>query len=163
MSASHTATSTYTSADIENVVRRLTADLVMIASSSGGASEDQARKWAHDIELLAKGGYLKAVDLTLLSGEEEHMATRFEFNPETGAVKSSRPGARWPRVPSPRLSITLFYTSRYDAKARLTLAEKLSINWTPSTRDTSHASLKKAGGRNYVSGGYGIERQDFER
>lgn len=39
MSYSTTQTSTYTSTDIEAVMKRITADLVMIASSSGAVSE----------------------------------------------------------------------------------------------------------------------------
>src|SRR3954453_2944041 len=60
---SYTATAsdtyTYTTADIETVVRRFTADIVMIAQSSGAITEAKARDYAHDVEALAKKGYLK--------------------------------------------------------------------------------------------------------
>ena len=36
MSQTRTATATYTVVDVENVVRRVKADLVMIADSTGG-------------------------------------------------------------------------------------------------------------------------------
>ena len=38
----------------------------MIAQSSGAITEACAHDYAHDVELLAKEGYLKSVDLTLL-------------------------------------------------------------------------------------------------
>ena len=59
MSYTTTQTDTYTTSDIETVLRRFTADLVMIAQSSGAMIEASARNYAHDIELLAKSGYLK--------------------------------------------------------------------------------------------------------
>ena len=46
-------------ADIETVVRRFKADLVMIAQSTGAFTEAKARDYAHDVEVLAKEGYLK--------------------------------------------------------------------------------------------------------
>lgn len=71
MSYSSTETSTYTATDVEAVMRRITADLVMIAASTGAVTETCARNWAHDIELLAKNGYLNYVDLTLISNGVE--------------------------------------------------------------------------------------------
>ena len=56
MSYSATQTTTYTTTDIEAVVRRITADLLMIASSSEAVTEVKAKEWANDIELLAKNG-----------------------------------------------------------------------------------------------------------
>ncbi len=72
-----TFTHTYTTTDIETVVRRFTADLVMIAQSSGALTEAEAREYAHDVEELAKAGYLKAVDLTLFSRTTEVRATTY--------------------------------------------------------------------------------------
>ncbi len=56
MSSSYSSTysSTYTVADVEKVVRSIKADLIMIASSTRAMTEDKAKEYAHDIELLAK-------------------------------------------------------------------------------------------------------------
>ena len=62
VSNSSTVTSSYTVADVAKVVRSIEADLVMIASSTGAVSENKAREYAHDIELLAKSDYLAKVD-----------------------------------------------------------------------------------------------------
>lgn len=70
MSQTATRTETYSVADIETVMRRVKMDLMMIASSTGAATEERAKEWAHDIDLLAKGGYLKSVDVTILSGDK---------------------------------------------------------------------------------------------
>jgi hypothetical protein len=101
-------TYTYTIADIETVVRRFTADLVMIAQSSGSITEAKAHQYAHDVELLAKNGYLKRVDLTLFSGTTEIMATQYTVNRAAGSLSMSRPGGvLWPRIPNATLRIIL--------------------------------------------------------
>src|ERR1700731_2681015 len=72
------ATDTYTTLDVETVVRRFTADIVMIAQSSGAITEEKAREYAHDVEALAKRGYIKQVDLTLFSGAVERRSEPFK-------------------------------------------------------------------------------------
>ena len=44
MSATRTATATYTTVDIENVVRRMKADLAMIADSTGAWTAAHGRR-----------------------------------------------------------------------------------------------------------------------
>jgi hypothetical protein len=162
MSYTYAATETYSVADIEVVMRRVTADLVMIASSTGAITEEKARSWGHDIEVLAKNGYLKKVDLTLLSFGVEQKATCFEVNVASGDLTMSRPGGvMWPQVPNPELRIVLSYTSDYDNAAKEKMSPKLKINWVPSTVDLSHSTLTSSANRDYVSNGYGMQRKDF--
>jgi hypothetical protein len=162
MSYSYAATETYSVADIEVVMRRVTADLVMIAASTRAITEDKARDWAHDIEILAKNGYLKKVDLTLLSHGVEQKATCFQVNTDSGDMTTSRPGGvMWPQVPNPQLRIVLSYTPAYDDDAKEKMAPKLNINWVPSTNDISHPTLTAGTSRDYTSHGYGMQRKDF--
>jgi Bacterial HORMA domain family 1 len=162
MSYTSTATDTYSVADIEIIMRRVTADLIMIASSTKAISEQKARDWGHDIELLAKNDYLKKVDLTLLSFGVEQKATCFEVSTTPGELVMSRPGGvLWPQVPSPELRIVLWYTATYDDAAKGKMAPKLNINWVPTTADTSHRTLTTNTCRDYVSNGYGMQRKDF--
>lgn len=51
-SATQTASETYSVADIENVVRRFTTDLRMIAESSGTLTRLEAEDYGEDIEYL---------------------------------------------------------------------------------------------------------------
>lgn len=162
MTYSSTTTETYSVTDIETVMRRVTADLVMIAGSTGAVNEDKARDWGHDIETLAKNGYLEAVDLTLLSAGAEVKAIRYDVNTESGALTTSRPGGvLWPKVAQPELRIILFHTDTYNSDAKEKMAKKLRISWSPSKADTSHSALKFSLGRNYVSNGYGMQRKDY--
>ena len=160
-----TATNSYTTADVENVVRRFTADILMIAQSTGAITEAKARQYAADVEILAKKGYLSAVDLTLLAGGScgaEVRAVKYTVNTTAGDLTSSRPGGiLWPRVNDPFLRIVLSHTSAYDDSAKTALAPKLNIAWTPTNADTSHLSLNQSGGRDYASNGWGMQRKDY--
>jgi hypothetical protein len=161
-SSAVTVTETYTTIDIENVMRRFTADLVMIAQSSGAISENKAREYAHDAELLAKNGYLEQVDVTLFSGAVEVRATRYTVNTASGDLTMSRPGGvLWPRVLDPFLRIVLCHADTYTAAARESTKRKLKINWTRTTADTSHGGLKVTGVRDYASNTWGMQRKDF--
>jgi hypothetical protein len=160
-----TATKSFTNADIENVVRRFTADILMIAQSTGAVSEAKAREYAADVETLAKKGYLSAVDLTLFSGGysgNEERAVKYTVSTNAGDLTSSRPGGtRWPRVNDPYLRIILSYTSSYNDAAREALKPTLNIQWTPTNADTTHSRLNQSGGRDYASNGWGMQRKDF--
>lgn len=164
MSQSSTFSATYTDVDVAIVMRRVTADLMMIASSSGGVTEERARDWGHDIELLANGGYLRAVDITLSSAGIEQRAIRFEVKTESGQLTMSRPGGvLWPRLYQPDLRIVLFHTDLYDAAAKAQMSSKLRLSWTPTLANTSHSTLNAAAGRDYVSHGFGMQRKDFTK
>lgn len=157
-----TSTSTYSVVDVENVVRRFSADIVMIASSTGAITEAKAREYAKDIETLAKNGYLSAVDVTLLKHGVELKAVRYDVTTDAGGLNSSRPGGvLWPREPDGWVRVTIWYTSAYDDAAREKMKGKLEIGWGPSTEDTSHSALQQQGSRDYASGGFGMQRKDF--
>jgi len=162
MTQTASATATYTVLDIEKVVRRVKADLVMIADSTGGWTSEKTQHYAHDVELLAKAGFLRYVDVTLLSNGIEVKATRFDVDTEAGGLTSSRPGGvLWPRVVAAELRIVLGYTSAYTLAAREAMKSKLNVGWITSTADTSHSALKAAGGRDYASNAYGMQRRDW--
>ena len=162
MSQTKTASATYTTTDIENVVRRVRADLTMIADSTGAWTPQKAADYAHDIEILAKAGYLAWVDITLLQNDVELKAVRFDVDTDLGTLSTSRPGGvLWPRVTGANLRIVISYTNAYTSEAREATQGKLKINWTASSADTSHSDLSSSGGRNYVSSTYGMQRKDW--
>lgn len=159
-----TSSYTYTESDIEAVLRLFTADIVMIAQSSGALTESKARHYAHDVEALAKKGYLAWVDLTLFSNGAEVEATRYTVNTSGNDLVSSRPGGvMWPRVSNPFFQIILSYTSAYDSSAREAMRPHLLIPWGPTSADTNHSSLKASGGRDYSSNGWSLQRQNYSK
>lgn len=160
--STYSASETYTTTDIATVIRRFTADIVMIAQSSGAITEKKARDYAHDVEELAKNGFLKKVDLTLFTGSSEVRATQYTVNSSSGDLTMSRPGGvRWPQVNDPYLRIILSYTSDYGSSEKESMKKKLKINWAPTNDDTSHSSLKSCGSRDYAKNGWGMQRKDF--
>ena len=162
MSQTRTASATYTTTDIENVVRRVKAVLTMFAYSTSGCTPQKAADYAHDVEVLAKAGYLAWVDVTLLQYGVELKAVRFDVDTDAGTLSTSRPGGvLWPRVTGAELRIVISYTDAYTSSAREATRSKLKIGWTASSADTSHSGLSSSGGRNYVSSTYGMQRKDW--
>lgn len=157
-----TNTSTYTVADVESVMRSVKADMIMIASSTCAMTEEDAANYAHDIELLAKKGYLQFVDVTLMKNGVEQKAVRYDFLTD-GASGTSRPGGvLWPRTPKSEgghIRINLRYTKEGTADARAKLS--LKIGWVPSNDNISHQQLSSTTGRGYSSNGFGTNRKDF--
>ena len=161
MSYSATETYSWTNVDVQKVVRRFRADVMMIAQSTGAITEDDAGKWAHDVEFLAKKNYLNRVDLTLFSGATEVCAANYSVD-TSGNLGMNRPGGvEWPRVPYGRLRIIISYTPEYDAAAKYATRQSLLLSWTDTSEDISHSTLKAQGGREYSSNGWGFERTDF--
>jgi hypothetical protein len=164
MSFAETHTETYSVVDVEIVIRRVTADLIMIANSTGGWTEEFARKVGRDVELLAKKGYLKWVDVTLLSAGVERKAVRFEVTTAAGNLSMSRPGGvLWPRVSYPDLRVILSHTDDYTPIAEAMLSDRLELSWTTTNTDTSHSSLNAGTGRDYASNAFGVRRKDFAK
>jgi hypothetical protein len=162
--ATATGTETYSVADIVTVMPRFTADIVMIAQSSGGMPEENARAYAHDIELLAKKGYLEGVDVTLLSGSAEVCAVKYTVNTSSGELTMSRPGGViWPRVANASVRVVVTYAQIYGSAEREEMKGKLKISWGPSYDDITHGTLTATGGRDYASNGWGLQRKDFSR
>ncbi len=162
-SSTATTTSTYSVSDIESVMKRVLGDLLMIATSTATIGEEKARQYAHDIELLARKGYLSAADITLMnSAGYEIRAVRYDVNTDASGLSMSRPGGvLWPRIEGAWLRVVLHYTNDYTDEARREMADRLKVGWVPTNADTSHAGLASSGGRDYASNGYGMQRKDF--
>lgn len=134
----------------------------MIADSTKAITRDKADDYAHDVEYLAKRGYLEKIDLTLLSNGVEVKAAVYRVNEQIGDVTASRPGGvLWPQVANAHLRMVISYTSAYTADIKSQTRAKLKIGWSASYDDTSHSTLTKGGSRSYASNGYGLNREDL--
>ncbi len=158
-------TETYSNVDIENVIRRFTADLRMIADSSAAITRTEAENYGYDIEYLAKKGYLQSADVTLISSGTEVKAARYTVNTAAGDLAPSRPGGvLWPRIAGASLRLVISYTQAWwdlPETSRAIIRAALKTAWTPTTANTSHSTLVANGGRAFVSNAYGVERQDY--
>ncbi len=160
--ATRSATQTYTATDIQKVVRRFRADIMMIAQSTGALTEAKALNYAHDMDVLAGKGFLKKVDVTQLRGTEELCAAVYTVNTAAGGLVASNPGdVLWEEDSTSHIRLVVSYTDAFNDTERHKL--NLKINWTPTSADTSHSSLKARGTRDYVSNGWGLQREDYKK
>ena len=165
MSYLTTFVETYSTVDVENVMRNLKTDLLMIAESTRAISFTDACEYAADFELLAKGAYLAYVDVTLFDGFCEVRAVRYTVTTKAGDLTASRPGGvLWPRVSAPYLRIVIGQSNKWahlSQEADTALRKRLKKFWGPTNADISHALLHSLVGRNFVSNAYGLSRKDF--
>jgi len=96
----YSQTATFSVADVETAFRRFRSDIFMIADSTKAITRQKAEDYAHDAEYLAKHGYLRKIDLTLLNGSgAELRACYYTVNEQANDLVSSRPGGvLWPNV-----------------------------------------------------------------
>ncbi|WP_186067550.1 hypothetical protein [Burkholderia gladioli] len=162
--ATRTETYTHTVADIEKVFRRFSADIKMIAESTGAMTLEKAEQYGHDIQFLAARGYIKWIDVTLMSNSTEICAVKYTVVTGQSDMSSDRPGGvAWSRVSGGRIRVTISHTSDYTDAIASTLADKLKISWSESTADLSHKTLTTDASRQYSSKDYGLTRQGFSR
>ena len=162
MSSSYSSTSTYTSTDIENVVRKITTDLVMIAQSTKAITTDKVKSYGHDIEILLKNSYLKQVDITLLdSRDNEICATQYKFITENARGTEIPGNVLWPLTPNGNIRIILSYTDLYFSEKEKAANLNLANQWVATSASTEHTQLSKAGSREYSSNGFGTKRNDY--
>ena len=162
---STTYTSTYSVSDVEIVMRRFHADLLMIAESSRTLSKTEVQQYVEDIATLAKAGYLAWVDVTLLSYGLEHRAVTYSINESASDLASSRPGdVIWPILESARLRLVIGYSKNWrelTQDQRTAFKKQLNIGWVPNSDDLNHLSLRAQGSRDYASNSFGLSRKDY--
>jgi hypothetical protein len=162
VSTTATKTATYTDADVAKCMTSVRADLMMIGDSTGGLSEQEARDYADDIEVLAKAGYLEWVDVTLLSYGVEQRAARFTPSADASGWTSSRPGGvRWPRVAGAEVRVVIKWAGGCTPEAKAAIKQKLRISWGPTDVNTDHANLNDNSSRDYASNAFGMRRKDW--
>ncbi|WP_186038782.1 hypothetical protein [Burkholderia gladioli] len=159
-----TASFTHTVADIEKVFRRFSADIKMIAESSKAMSLEAAEKYGHDIQILATKGYIKWIDVTLMSGATEICAVQYTVVTGQTDMSADKPGGvAWNPVAGGKLRIVVSHTSDYTEETAAALSGKLKLSWGPTSDDLSHKTLTSDAERQYSSKDYGLTRQGFSK
>jgi hypothetical protein len=158
-----TTTHTYTTVDIENVIRRFTTDIMMIADSTKAITREHAKAYGHDIEVWAQRGFLKWVDVTLFDGSTEIKAVRYNVVTSSGDLAADKPGGvLWPKIENAHVRVFIQPTSEYFNADRSVFESKLELTWSDSSADINHSTLTAGGGRGYSSNGYGLTREDYQ-
>ncbi len=156
-----TVTQTYTRTDIRKVFENFQADLEMLALRTQAMESVHAQKYAHDVSLMAKEGWLEHVHIQLrdINGG---LVKVHRYSVEEGILSSSqRPGGnRWPCLPGGSLSVIVEYSDRQQAE-QLNESGKLLLRWGPSDLSTNYCEMQKDGDRYYSSNSYGLRRDTF--
>ena len=80
----------------------------MIATSSGAITEDKARTYAHDVEILAKAGYLKSVDPFVRRKTSSRASGKLSAQARPAALSSPRSKIRaYPSLASAALQTVI--------------------------------------------------------
>lgn len=163
-----TATETYTSTDIAKVFEVLTAELRLIARSTGLWTQDYALQVSEDVVAFARNEYLREVHV-VLSGARGDVMRVHEYKVSTDASGWSMQGPRgnvWPETPGGSLRAILFYGPGWDAldeTARARFRSQRHLQWSPTTIDTNYPGLTTTETRTYASHAYGLRRGTKER
>lgn len=157
----NTITRTFTKTDIRRVFENLQADLQMLASRTRAMDIEYAKKYAHDILLMAFAGCLKRVHIQLYdSSGNLQKVHRFSVE-EVVLSDTQRPGGnRWPCLPDGSLVVVVEYSDSEKAE-RLKKTGDLLIHWSPSDLSTDYAGMRHESNRIYSSNGYGLQRDTF--
>jgi hypothetical protein len=166
MSYTETLTQTYTVADVAKVIDCFAADLDMTAQSTELLSRDFVTRYAADVKLMAKYGYLLEANIVLKDSTGTVIrAAKYEVATDAGSLTASRPGNNlWPAAPSGDLSVVVRYTPKWrnltDAQKQA-FRERLDTSWSNSTTDLSFPSLTRSADRDYVSNGWGMTKSVY--
>ena len=162
--STHSATYSWTEADVSEVVTSFYADLKMIAQSTDTWDEKRVDEVAHDVDLLARLGYLSRVHILLLIDGVKERAAVYAVNEDASSLISQRPGGvRWPKGLGASLRGVLSYTKAYDDAAEAELEPYLKRAWSATSLNTDHSDMSPSGNRAYSQNGWGLERQDYSR
>lgn len=160
----NTYTTTYTTTDIRRVFENFEADLRMLVLRTGDKNFAWADNIAHDITLLAIGGYVKELHIQCLQSGAVTNVHKYTIETEID-WDSQRPGGNnWSR--GSKLRILWSPSGKWGA---LTDSEKALImrhmrtTWGASSFSTDYSHLREVGNRSYASSAYGLRRQTYER
>ena len=162
MTYTRATTNTYTTTDVEDVLRKMRADFNMIGQSTGAISFDKIDDYMHDITLLAINGFLRKVDITQLKYGVESKAIQYTLKENESSKETDFPGGVvWPNDPISDIRVVLSYNESYTSQQRENLRGQLVIPWAPTNADLEHSTLSQSGGREYSSGSYVAIRKDY--
>ena len=159
----NTGTRTWTQTDVRQVFENLQADLQMLAIRTQAMDLEHARKYAHDIFLMAYAECLKHVHIQLYNSLGYLQKAHRYSVAEVVFSDSQRPGGnRWPCMPNGSLVVIVEYSDIPKAE-KLKKSGNLHIPWSPSNLTTDYAGMRHDNNRTYTSNGYGLQRDTFVR
>lgn len=163
-----TYTQTYTRTDVAKVLEVLTAELRLIARSTGLWAQEHAMQVSDDVVAFAQEEYLREVHI-VLSDVRGSVIRVHEYSISTDASGWATQGPRgnvWPATPGGTLAVILCYGARWqalDEGARERFKSRRNIRWSPASIDTRYPGLATTETRTYASQAYGMRRSTKEK
>ena len=163
-----TVTETYTRTDIAKVFELFTAELRLIARSTGLWTQEYALQVSEDIVAFAEHEYLHEVHIVLSDAQGVPVQVH-EYKVSTEASGWTMQGPRgnvWPETPGGSLTVLLSYGPKWgalDDAARARFKSQRRCSWSPSTIDTRYPGLTSTETRTYASNAYGLRRGTKEK
>ena len=156
-------TSSRTPIDVIDVLQELYRDFELIGQSTGAISAAKINEYMHDIQLLAKKGYLKKVDITQIENDIEIHAVQYKFRKIAIPKETYIPGGlNWSPNSQSKIRVVLSYTNKYTPEESTKMSEQLIISWVPTDADLSHKNLNYTTERSFSSGGVELKRKNWD-
>ena len=165
MSSSFTYSDSYTVVDVRKVMDMLHADARMIAQATGLRTQASVDTTMNDVTAFAERGYLSRVEIRLVTAGKNVKVWSYDVNEKMSGLSSDRPGGNLTSVSANRMSVTLYYSSKWKAMSdaeQATFRKTLSLSWTTTTDDLSVSHLCVSDERSYVSNAYGVTRKVYK-
>lgn len=163
--ASQTKTQTWTVVDIRRVVDSFAADFLMLVQSSAvsGYTRTRIDGTVADIKLMGEAKLFTSVDVILLANNGTRVrAKKYTVDTNAEGWTVDRPGNdMWPCTVDGRIKVIISHTTDWQERWP-SIASRLTLPWSTTNLDTSHAGLVRVSGRQYSSNGWGLSRGDYE-
>ncbi|MGI4761972.1 MAG: hypothetical protein ACRYF0_14785 [Janthinobacterium lividum] len=162
-----TQTSTYTVVDIRKTFGNFEADLRMIARRTGKLTQERVESFCHDVLIMAEGGYLNRVDITLLSASGTVLqAARYTVNAAGSSISGDRAGGNdWYDIAGSQLTVIVQYSNNWstlDTAKKQAIANQQILSWNDTTVDTTYSHLQRSAAQGYASKGYELNKENFK-
>lgn len=168
MTATRTATETYTRADVNKVFEMFRSDYRMAARSTKLITEEAAAETSEDVIFYAEAGFISSVHIVLYGADgvvrqaEEYLVTE-----KASSLFGTRPGGCiWNPEPGGSLGVILKLNNAWRAlsdQQKDKFRAGLRYQWEPSSTDTTYPGMVRVANRDYVSNAYGLRRSSIAK
>jgi hypothetical protein len=167
MSSTYSTSYTYSVTDVRKVHAQIQAELRMAADSTGLNTIAWADETMADVLAFAELGYLEKMQIRLVgyNGKNINVA-EYVFSENARGWSADRVGGMlWPRNVGSRLTVTLYYSSKWvgigNAAQEQFKSKQLKGTWSTCTDDLSVSHLYGRDDRTFVSNAYGAQKRQY--
>lgn len=151
--------SPYTKSDVEHVIRRLHADLILLEQITKSLGTDKIHDYIHDITLFADIGYLNYVDISVFDGLREVGAIRYKVYQSKLASENDQLDKRYSHFGlNSKVRIIVCFIDEITNEVIEMLKLNSKLYWTINTEKMIHENFDPSNFRYFSSGDFGMKR-----